>query len=337
MRTFALRHVLHALVLVVLTATAALADVIQLQNGDRITGKVVSLAGGTLTFKTSGGDITIPWNTITSLTSTETLHVTLAGRPGKQTITGITTGAPGQLVLTPGGTVAFADITDIAPIEPEVSVNGGASAGVLSSGGNSDVFALRLDADATVREHANRYSASAALNRIRNRGLNLDTANNWNTAFNYDRFLTKRLFINANAIFTNDKFRDINLRTALGIGLGYQIIDTPMVKLTANGGYGWVDEDFILAPDDSYSAIHESATLDIFAIPHRLEFFHKHDGYFGVEGEDNLFVKTHQGARLTVVKNFVTTIQYDLDYDASPSPGRKATDRTFALTFGYRF
>ena len=71
--------------------------------------------------------------------------------------------------------------------------------------------------------------------------------------------------------------------------------------------------------------------------PQSDEFFHKHDGYFGVEGEDNLFVKTHQGARLTVVKNFVTTIQYDLDYDASPSPGRKATDRTFALTFGYRF
>jgi hypothetical protein len=30
-------------------------------------------------------------------------------------------------------------------------------------------------------------------------------------------------------------------------------------------------------------------------------------------------------------------VQLDLDYDRSPSPGRSDTDRTFALTFGYRF
>jgi hypothetical protein len=48
-------------------------------------------------------------------------------------------------------------------------------------------------------------------------------------------------------------------------------------------------------------------------------------------------VKTQNGFRLSVVRNFVTTLQYDLDYAATPAPGRRATDRTFALTFGYRF
>ena len=58
---------------------------------------------------------------------------------------------------------------------------------------------------------------------------------------------------------------------------------------------------------------------------------------FGVTGDDNLFVKMQNGVRLALVAGFVTTAQLDLDYDRSPAPDRRATDRTFALTFGYRF
>jgi putative salt-induced outer membrane protein YdiY len=334
---FVCRSVMLALAVLLLTAASAFADVVQLMNGDRITGRVVSLAGGTLVFKTSGGDINIPWNQITSIQSTETLRVSIAGRPGKQTITGMAMGTPGQLVLTPGGPVALADVTDLGPVEKPLTITGGASAGFLNSGGNTDSFSLRLDADATIRQNLNRYTATAALNRAKDRLIDVDTAKNWNTAFNYDRFLNKRLFLNANAIFTNDEFRDLDLRSAYGLGVGYQVFDTAKLKLTANAGLGWVNENFVLADDNDYTAARESAALDIFAIPHRVEFFHKHDGYFGLKGDDNLFIRTHNGVRLTVIKNFVTTVQWDVDYDASPSPGRKSTDRTFALTFGYRF
>jgi putative salt-induced outer membrane protein YdiY len=72
-------------------------------------------------------------------------------------------------------------------------------------------------------------------------------------------------------------------------------------------------------------------------VPDRVLFFHKHDSYFGVTGEDNLFIKTQNGVRLTVVKNFVTTVQWDLDYDRSPAPGTRDSDRRFSLTLGYRF
>jgi putative salt-induced outer membrane protein YdiY len=330
-------YLISTVLFLLLSVTAAFADVVELQNGDRITGTVTRLSGGTLTLKTAGGDLSIPWDMIRTLTSTAPLQVTIKGRPGKQTISAIATTAPGQLQLTPTGPVAATDITDIEPVTPNVSINGGASAGFLNSHGNTDVFALRMDGDLAIRQNKNRYSATAALNRVKDRALDRDTAKNWNTALNYDRFLNKRLFINANAIFTNDEFRDIDLRSAFGLGLGYVVVDTPIVKLTANGGLGWVKENFFVAPDDDYTAAHESVSLDVFAIPHRVEFFHKHDGYFGLEGDNKLFIKTNQGARLTVIKDFVTTFELDLDYDGSPSPGRKSTDRTLALTFGYRF
>jgi putative salt-induced outer membrane protein YdiY len=218
---------------------------------------------------------------------------------------------------------------------PAVTVDGGVNAGGVTTGGNTDVSSLRFDGDVTVRQLANRYTATAAVNRAKDKGV--ETAENWNTAFNYDRFLTERLFINGNAIFTNDRFRDLDLRTALGAGLGYQVLQTPRVRLTANGGFGWVDENFDVAEDESYAAARESAALDIFILPDRIQFFHLHNGYFGVTGEDNLFVQMKNGVRIGLFGGLVTTVQHDLDYDRSPAPGTKNTDRTFALTFGYRF
>lgn len=330
-----LNRTLAALLLLLTTAATAAADEVQLRNGDRFTGRVLRLQGGSLTFRTAHGELTIPWAEVTSLASTETLRLTLASGGEPRTITAIAAGDAGQITLTPGGAVALTDVASLAPPEPPIVITGGANAGLLQSSGNTDVNSLRLDADASIRQAANRYTVSAAVNQAEDSGN--ETADNWTTSLNYDRFLTERLFINGNGIFTNDRFRDLDLRTALGAGLGYQVLQTPRVRLTANGGLGWVNENYILALDDDYTAARESAALDVFIVPNRLQFFHKHDGYFGVEGEDNRFVKTQNGFRVSVVRNFVTTIQYDLDYDSSPSPGAQSTDRTFALTFGYRF
>ena len=315
-------------------ASSASADEVQLRNGDRVTGRVIRLAAGALTFRTPHGDLTIPWAEVTTLTSTETLRATLAGGD-PTTITAIGPAAAGQITLTPGGAIPLANLAALGPVEPAIVVTGGANAGFVQTSGNTDVNNLRLDADAAIRQNANRYTASGAVNRAEDAGN--ETADNWTAALNYDRFLTSRLFLNANGIFTNDRFRDLDLRTALGAGVGYQVLDTPFARLTANGGLGWVNEDFMAAMDNDYAAARESAALDLFLIPNRVQFFHKHDGYFGLEGDNNRFITSQNGFRLSIVRNFVTTLQYDIDYDASPSPGRRSTDRTFALTFGYRF
>ena len=65
-------------------------------------------------------------------------------------------------------------------------------------------------------------------------------------------FITKRLFWFASAYFESDHFQDINLRTAISTGPGYQIIDrgdydSPWLKdltLYAEAGPSYFDEDF---------------------------------------------------------------------------------------------
>jgi putative salt-induced outer membrane protein YdiY len=319
-----LRYALAFFTLLVLAGPAA-ADEVRLANGDRLTGTVVSLAEGTLTFKTPHGDLKVPWTDVTALRMDTPLLVRTAT-------------APAQLMTldsTAGTGPALADILEIAAPAPAVTWNGGANAGLLKTGGNTDISSVRLDGELTARTRADRYTASGVVNRAHDDGR--DTAENWTAAFTYSRFLTERLFVDANAIFTNDRFRDLDLRSAVGVGLGYQVWETPVVSLSLNGGFGWVDENFDASPDDSYSALKESAKLDVFFANRRLNVFHHHDGYFGVTGEDNLFFRAQNGLRFALTAGLVSTIQLDVDYDRSPAPGRVNTDRSFAFTLGYRF
>jgi putative salt-induced outer membrane protein YdiY len=328
-----IRALAFSLLLSLLASAPAGADELQLMNGDRLTGTVASLAGGVLTFGTPYGDIRIPWAEVTRLTIQDPILVVIAG--AAPTPVTIVAAADGQATLQPGGLVALADITSLARPQPPVIIDGGANAGIITTAGNTDVNNLRLDGDIVARANLNRYSASAAVTRAKDRGL--ETARNWTTAFKYDRFISTRMFLNANAILTNDRFRDLDLRTAVGAGVGYQVPTGPRVTLTADGGLGYVNENLESQPDDSYSAVRESVSFTAFAIPDRIQFFHVHDGYVGVTGEDNLFVRMQNGVRLSLAAGFVTTLRHDLDYDRSPAVGRSNTDRTLALTLGYRF
>jgi putative salt-induced outer membrane protein YdiY len=314
-----LRHLLP-LVIAALHVMPCAADEVQLKNGDRLTGTVVTLDGGTLKLKTAHGDLDIDWPEVTALTVTETILVTTAD----------------GLEPTPAtGPIDVATATALTRPVPPLTWDGGANAGFLATGGNTEVNSLRVDAEAVARAAANRYTVGIAVNRAEDSGA--ETARNSSLSARYDRFLSRRVFLNANSIFTNDRFRGLDLRSALGVGVGYQVLDSAVTKLSVDGGIGYVDENFESAPDDSYTALREAAKLDIFLVADRVTLFHQHDGYFGVTGEDNLFVKTQNGVRLGLVAGLVTTAQVDLDYDRSPAPGRRNTDRTFALTFGYRF
>lgn len=328
-----LRSLLLVLLGVLSTAPAA-ADHLELTNGDRFTGSAVSLAGGTLVFATPYGDIRLPWADVARLVVDEPILATIEGRP-PSSVTIAQAAAAGQVTLQPGGDVALSAITALTRPQPPLVLDGGASAGIVDTGGNTDVKNLRLDGDLLARAGEHRYTVNAAVTRARDRGL--ETARNWTAGVKYDRFLSPRLFLNANTILTSDRFSDLDLRTALGAGIGYQVLNIARVTLTADAGLGYVNENLESQAGDSYAAARESATLSVFIVPDLVEIFHQHDGYIGVTGDDNLFVRLQNGIRIGLGQGFVTTLRHDLDYDRSPAIGRRSTDRTFALTLGYRF
>jgi putative salt-induced outer membrane protein YdiY len=316
-------HALLTSLLVVglLSVAQAAADELRLKNGDRITGDAVALLDGKLTFKTPNGELIVVWDEVASLTITRQMIVTVkGGQPELRSIEGL----------------ALGDIIAIAPPPPPLDWTGTANAGWVTTGGNSDISTLRLDGEIIAIRPRDRFSAGAAISNAEDAGET--TVDNWNLAFNYDRFLTERLFINGNAIFTSDEFKSLDLRTAIGAAVGYDVWKTPRGILSVTGGLGYVNENFAEGlEDDSYTALREGVRARVFFIGRSVELFHNHDTYIGITGDDNLFFRMQNGVRFKLVAGLVSTVQSDIDYDRTPAPGRDNTDRTFALTFGYRF
>ena len=157
---------------------------------------------------------------------------------------------------------------------------------LVNTDGNTEANTLRVDGELIGRANEHRYHGS----RDCETDLRITTstyARNWTGSFRYDRFVTKRLFVNANTILANDRLRDLDLRVAVGSGLGVQVIDTPRTRITTDAGLGWVNEAYGAANDVRYTAVQESAKLEIFFSGTRFVFFHRHDGYFSVTGDSN--------------------------------------------------
>jgi putative salt-induced outer membrane protein YdiY len=322
-----------ALLFVAVFASAAMADEVTLQNGDRISGNVVELQHGTLKFDTGHGSVDLPWSDVASIIVLEPVVVTVTSQP-PQTAT-VESTADGRIEIGDGPVVRAAEVVGLKRPQARVVIKGGADVGIITTGGNTDVNSLRIGGELVARVHDNRYTTNGALNHASDAGQ--ETAHNSTGSFRYDRFLTPKLYLNGSSIFTSDRFRDLDRRSAFGAALGYQLFDDARMKLGLEGGYGYVIEDYSTQPDTRYHSVRETTSFDLFLAGKRINPFHRNDTFFGFTGNDNLFVNTRNGVRLTVVGGVVATIGYDVDYDKSPAPGRKTTDHSTGFTFGYRF
>jgi putative salt-induced outer membrane protein YdiY len=323
----------------------AFADEVSLMNGDRYTGTVLSLASGTLAFDTGHGRVDLPWPTVTTLSVEDPIVVTADGAE-KQTVSGLTS-ADGWVALADGAAVPLKAVVALARPRSPFTFSGGASAGLLATGGNSGVNSVRVDADLVARLYENRYTARASVNRAKDRGV--ETARDASAEIRYDRFLTRTVFANGSALFTSDRFRDLDLRSNLGFGLGFQIADNTRTKISLEGGYGYVNEQYTESdePDRSYSALREATNLEVYFLAKRYVLFHRADTFVSLSDSTqtplgptvsrNVNSQIRNGLRIGLGLGLVMTLQLDIDYVRSPAAGRKPTDRRTGLTFGYRF
>jgi hypothetical protein len=84
------RTSLSLLLALFLIGPAVFADQISLKNGDWLTGTILKSDAKTLVLKTeAAGDVTLQWSAIDSITSTQPLHVGLAG--GQMVVGPVTT------------------------------------------------------------------------------------------------------------------------------------------------------------------------------------------------------------------------------------------------------
>jgi len=321
------------------TGLPALADEVYLSNGDRVSGTVVKKAGDVLTVMTEfAGEIGIAWDKVVSV-STEapvvvqlddaTLLTGTLARSGDGSV-----GIAGS-GLVQAGQVPVARVALINPPAPEngVKLSGRANAGFYIAKGNTDKEAYHGDIEAVARTRQNRFTAGAIYNQAVDDGV--ESENNATAYLKYDHFLTEKWYSYANAVLFKDDFADLNLRSSLGLGAGYQFMESELTNLSLEGGLSYVNEDFDLAPDDSYPAARWSLNYDHFLYPNRLQFFHFHEGLLGLQDTKDIIIITRTGLRAMLIDGFTATAEVDVDWDNTPSPGNDRVDTRYLFNLGY--
>jgi putative salt-induced outer membrane protein YdiY len=329
--------------LLVLSAGTALADEVILTNGDRLTGTILRKEHDTLVFTTTyGGDLNIRWVEVTGILSDKPQRFYLDD--GRRLTGTASPGSDGEITIEAErepsiGPIPLSLVRWINP-SPEVAgegteFKGRLNLGAASTAGNTDTEKFHIDAEIIARTFKNRYTAGAAGNEGKTSGVKSES--DWLAYLKYDRFLTPKWYAYVNGSAEQDRFKDIDLRTTAGAGSGYQFIDTDRTNLSLEGGLSNVRTDFAATPDEDYTALRWALKFEHTLFKSEVQFFHQHEALLAVDDPEKIVVKSITGLRMPIVKKIRTALQYNLDWENEPAPGRVRTDRALLLTLGYEF
>ena len=257
-----LRSLFVGVFLCVCTA-GTLADQITLKNGDRLTGTIVRSDAKTLLLKTDfAGDVTLQWDAVTAIVSTQALHL---GLKDGQTIVGtvatndskfeVATKETGPVTATKDAVVSVRNDAEQKAFDDQIERlrhphltdfwSGILDTGLSLTRGNSESLTFSLSGKAarvTDRDKISVYTTSIFTNSTVN-GVTSTTAHAIRGGVRGDLNVSDKLFVFGFTDFEYDQFQDLDLRNVVGGGLGYHVIKTKNTTLDAFAG-GDFDQDF---------------------------------------------------------------------------------------------
>lgn len=336
-----LKILIFILVGVFSTSVPVTADQLHLENGDVITGEMIRMENKKLVFKTDyAGEISVDWEKIVKLIAEDPIKVILSdgsileGFTGetvrnKMTLKTVKIEAPAQFKL--------AEVKAINPVDkPLVKIKVRANLGINQERGNTDTDEAHLDGEFSARTEKNRFILGGELTKEKDGGAT--TSEDWKAYGHYSHFLNEKRFLYALSLFEHDKFADLDLRSTLGGGAGYQFFESETLNLYISAGPGYVKEDFIEAEDKDFGVGQWVISYDQYFFDKIFQLFHNQNGYVKIANSSNWLIKTRQGIRFPIYKGFTTTLQYQYDYDNEPSEDAdKKWDSKLMVLIGWEF
>ena len=237
------------------------ADQVSLNNGDRVTGKLVKKDGDNLTVKTDlMGEVKIPWKSVVSVTSNDPVTVVLTS--GQLLVGPVSVDAKEEKVE-----VATATSTESARLSELVAIRneetqrqvermekpglldlwaGSVDLGLSSARGNARTNTFTISATASRESRTDK--TAAYFNQIYSSalvdGVSAATAEAIRSGWSYTKNANPRLLVSLFNDYEYDRFQNLDLRVVLGAGLGYSMIKQDRKRLDLLGGAAYNREEF---------------------------------------------------------------------------------------------
>ena len=258
------RKSLLLLILIALLSPALFADQVSLKNGDRLTGTIVKSDAKTLVLKTeAAGDVTFQWSAIDAITSTQPLHVGLAGG---QIVVGPVATKDGQIQVTTqtaGVVTASKDSVQVIRSDSEQAAYDAAMerlqhphlgdfwSGTLDTGlsltrGNSATLSYTLAGRAvrqTDRDKITVYT-SAVYGKNDTTSPSQVIAHQITGGVRADINFRPRWFAFAATDFNSNALQNLNLQNVIDGGIGTHLIKTKNAQFDVFAGAGYNQEFF---------------------------------------------------------------------------------------------
>lgn len=320
---------------------AASAGEVFLKNGSRLLGRIVSMQGGKLILETDfAGPLTLDWGHVEALRMDEPAFVVLSDGSNR---TGVIQPAEssGQALLSSDSAgeperLRFSDIASInPPQEPALRLNGRINVGLNKASGNTDTESGHVDAELIARAAKNRMTLGGAYNRASDD--NQKTEDNLRGYLKHDYFLTEKLYWYLKGGIESDDFKDINLRTTIGPGLGYQVFEGERMNLSFEAGPSYVYTDYDNAEDEDSISGRWAVKFDRFFFEKLFQYYFSNEGFVSASDTSDVFMFTKTGLQFPMYSGFFLNAGFEWDWDNMPAEQAEKSDYRYILSLGYGF
>jgi hypothetical protein len=327
-------------------------DWVSFRDGSIIRGEIVGMHENSLKVKPRAGKETeASWVWVKTIRSSAPLRLVL--RSGRRIEGPVRPGEmPGSIWIDPPGgeseVLPTRMVVDINPPPDKLAVKGSVNLGASITDGNTRNRTVDLLWNLEAKDRRNRLGTTGVVQYADDEGG--VTARNARGDLQYDRFIWERVYGYAGGLLQSDSFQDLDLRTVLSAGAGFQPMrpgDYPEeylngarwlngMDLRGEGGLSYFVEDFGESKDRSFPALRWAIKWDWPIFP-RLSFFHRDQGYPNIDDWKDVIVYMDQGVRCQVAGGLQLTFQVNWTWDNHPSPGFDRNQFIYIVAIGWNF
>ena len=301
------------------------ADRLHFTDGESIPGTLVGIGDGKVNWKSDMlGDLVIEQHHVELIESGDHFDMETSGKEltncwmyvqrEKQHLhcdQGVQTLASWTLIVAAGEA-----LTEPAPF---LAQKGNIKIAAEDSTGNNRISKYNVDARSEWRYYESRHTF--ALVYQEESAESQTTRNMWRTSYQYDQFFTRQWFATGNAFYEEDEFKDIDQRTSVGAGMGYQFLETNYLNLLGKGTINYVDEQLTNGTDRTRPAFLWNLDFAWKFNDKGMEFFHRHVMMQSFDLGDDFEINTLTGFKYPINGHFSSVIQLEYDYDNLPADG----------------
>jgi putative salt-induced outer membrane protein len=329
-----MRRSLLSFFVLLLVSSAVRADQVTLKNGDRLSGKIVNGDGKTLLIKSDfAGDVTIQWDAITGIESTDNINITL--KDGTR-LSGKITTVDGKFVVAgapPAATPAAATKDAVVAVRNDAEQHsfdeaaehmahpkftyfwrGMFDTGLALTRGNSETVNFTVAAKAVRETPRDKITVYGDYIFANNNSVppTVTTANALDAGIRGDLNVSPKLFVFALTYFQTNELQHLDLRSVVGGGVGYHIIKTENTTFDVFGGITYDRDSF-----GSYSIANPAPPPIFTTIPSSAQ--NSAEALVGEEFDTKLNKRSSLTERFSFYPNLSHTGDYRFQFDGNIS------------------